>query len=160
MKRRYTVVIVFVVLCLTVFLLIYLRDNSVNDNTIKIKTKATVINSSKKVKYGSIDYIVRNMPNTFDSTVKLFILDISKDKGIESSKIDFTNIEYLSSGFQKDIKLLVNKDTIPCTIFHFENFGSTTPYLRFEIGFRLTNNDSMYKLLINDKIYNKKLIVI
>ena len=62
------------------------------------------------------------------------ILKISNEFSFEQ------RLSYFMSGLQKDLILIVGKDTLPCILYHFErNFG-IAPYLSLHTGFASPKN--------------------
>ncbi|MBL7807380.1 MAG: hypothetical protein JNN28_06190 [Saprospiraceae bacterium] len=55
--------------------------------------------------------------------------------GIELTEDYYRRVEYFSFGFQKDLRLLVDQDTLPCKLFHFERNYGAAPYMDFMLGF-------------------------
>jgi len=49
------------------------------------------------------------------------------------------NIEYLSFGLQKDLKLVEERDTLPCVLHHFERSYGITPAAKIVLAFPATS---------------------
>jgi len=66
-------------------------------------------------------------------------------------------VEYYAFKFEKDIKMVVGIDTVPCSIFHFERTFDVAPYSSFLLGFKipLKNKGKDRTIVIDDKIFNK-----
>ncbi len=89
---------------------------------------------------------------SFDTLVKsyesllFFDLEISIDHFNEemihygivaNDEASFENrVAYYSFGMQKDISLVSGKDTIPCTVYHYERNYGVSPQNHFMLGFR------------------------
>ena len=75
---------------------------------------------------------------------------------------DYPNrIDYYSFNFQKDIFLVQNNDTIPCSMFHFERTFDIAPYAKFLLAFPVTDSKSKEAtVLFYDKIFDKGMIKI
>jgi hypothetical protein len=71
-------------------------------------------------------------------------------------------INYFSFQMQKDIYLVSNKDTIPCSLFHFERAYDVAPYSVFLLGFSKTNKTekSDMTLVFHDNTFHKGIIKI
>jgi hypothetical protein len=64
-------------------------------------------------------------------------------------------VKYFSSGIQKNISLILNKDTIPCAMVQLErNFG-VAPYLSIQMAFASVENwkTTPHHLIINDEYF-------
>ena len=112
---------------------------------------------SKKI--GNVTYKLRKLNTDNNPNIKLYVYEVRllENSIGENRALD---MRYLSMGIQNDISLINGKDTLPCSIFHFENNGGITPYIRFEIGFDLTKTQDQQEstVLINDRLYNHCMI--
>jgi hypothetical protein len=78
-----------------------------------------------------------------------------------SSVAEYNNrINYFSFKMQKDISLVVGKDTIPCSLFHFERAYDVAPYSQFVLGFSQNKKRELsdMTLVIQDQIFHKGII--
>ncbi len=92
---------------------------------------------------------------SFDSLAKsyegllFFDMEISIDHFTEemihygitaNDEASFENrVAYYSFGMQKDINLISGKDTIPCTVYHYERNYGISPQNHFMLGFRASH---------------------
>lgn len=93
-----------------------------------------------------------------------FNLDISsadKSKSILSNQLNnneeyYSRLNYFTSFAQQDIKLISNKDTISCALYHFERTYDLSPFNTIVIGFKQPKNKEFLKkdlqILFDDKV--------
>lgn len=55
--------------------------------------------------------------------------------GISDEREYYQRLEYFMSAMQDDISLVEGKDTLPCTLFHYERVYGVGPYTTFVLGF-------------------------
>lgn len=67
---------------------------------------------------------------------------------LSSDEQYYERIRYFSFDMQRDLSLKENKDSIPCSLFHFERTYGIVPYASFVLGFLnpfpTDNNGSIY----------------
>ncbi len=68
---------------------------------------------------------------------ELRISDISGKNLLELPNIRSKEdrVTYFTSDFDDHIRMVVDKDTLPCTMYHFERNFNYAPYQSFQIGF-------------------------
>jgi hypothetical protein len=93
-----------------------------------------------------------------------FNLDIASidDKGsvlshnLNTQEEYYARINYFTSFAQSDLKLVCGKDTLPCTLYHFERTYDLSPYNTIVIGFKMLSGKKIYHddllLIFDDKI--------
>ncbi len=66
-------------------------------------------------------------------------------------------IKYASFEMQNDIRLVQNKDTISCKLFHFERLFDAAPYSTFLLGFPLGQENTISDKVIefNDNLFDQ-----
>jgi hypothetical protein len=74
-------------------------------------------------------------------------------KNVVNENDYYGRIQYFSFDMQKDIKLIDNKDTLDCVLFHFERVFGLAPYATFLLGFPLKEKDCDKTLYYDDKIF-------
>jgi hypothetical protein len=95
-----------------------------------------------------------------------FRISSSKSKeilsaGISSENEYYQRLEYFMSPMQDDISMVIGKDTIPCTLFHFERTYGLTPYCNFVMGFpSVKEENSDRKFIYNDRILGTGNVII
>src|SRR5256885_770874 len=68
-------------------------------------------------------------------------------------------VNYCAFKFQNDISLYDGKDSIPCSLFHFERAFDIVPYGKFILGFAKSNHpENAETFIVYDKIFHKGLI--
>lgn len=72
---------------------------------------------------------------------------------LNSEEDYYARIEYFSFKLQNDLKLIDGKDTLDCSLFHFERVYGLVSYATFVIGFPLTKKEEK-DLATTDKIVN------
>ncbi len=59
---------------------------------------------------------------------------------VTNDEASFENrVAYYAFGMQKDINLISGKDTIPCTVYHYERNYGVSPQNHFMLGFRASH---------------------
>lgn len=88
-----------------------------------------------------------DMKNLLESyrSVQHYVLKISSK---DTAGNDALVSKYFPFEMQKDIFLIENNDTLPCTLFHFENTFSLTGEHTFDIGFENSGSANDKTLLI------------
>jgi len=98
-----------------------------------------------------------------------FTVQISSEDGktpmlkynLKSTGEYYQRLNYFVSYAQSDFTLLNGYDTIPCTLYHFEENYNLTPFNRMVIGFENPNNKAVMKdltLIFNDNILNTGIV--
>lgn len=89
--------------------------------------------------------------------IRYSITDKSKDfmkYNIRSEQEYYERMNYLSFGFQNDIRLFDGKDTLPCVLFNcVRNYG-LSPHVDFEVGFEKSTENRItdQTLIIDDQL--------
>jgi hypothetical protein len=111
------------------------------------------------------------------SGFQYYTLTIETDKGTDilkygtNSPYDLSQrIDYYSFRMQNDLKLVEDKDTLPCIMFHFERTYGIAPYSNFVLAFELSASEKacldrgikyVYKdkqFIFNDQILKKGIV--
>lgn len=67
----------------------------------------------------------------------------------------YARVSYFSFDMQKEISLIVENDTLPCRLFHFERNYGAAPYVDFMLGFDNTANKPVDRtILYQDLVYS------
>lgn len=67
----------------------------------------------------------------------------------------YARIQYLSYGFEEDIALLNERDTIFPALFHFERTYGIAPFADFMMAFETTPKaDNDYQVVIDDRVFD------
>ncbi len=124
---------------------------------IKELNKEELMNSknfSEKVKeYGEMTYCSFRMENS-KANSELLKTDLSSDQQY------YGRLEYMSFKMQEDFKLIQGKDTLPCSMYHFERIYNLAPYATFVLGFPKTNSKEDIKLWFHDKVFNNGIVIL
>ncbi|TAE87423.1 MAG: hypothetical protein EAY81_04125 [Bacteroidetes bacterium] len=85
-----------------------------------------------------------------NQTTAFFMLKIAKTgdvvnqdlvKTVAKAERNYTSVlEYFSFNMQQDVKLVVDKDTFPCVLWHYERGFDAKPNATFLLSFNLKNN--------------------
>lgn len=127
-----------------------------------------------RLQYKPVDYIIINeykgvLPanEKFDkrksdlSGMQYYTFEVKNDKenelmraGISNETEYFERLEYLTSYMQDDISLVIDNDTLPCHLFHYERNYGVSPWNNFLLGFdnRTSEKSGTRKLIYNDKL--------
>lgn len=135
----------------------------------------SVGNISYDLQYKPLDYICLQEKNNLMDTTSLakrkkeleglqyYQLRISADKkeadvmkAISSDDKDmYSRISYLQFAFAKQISLTTNGQTLPCVLYHFQQYQGLTPYVDLVFAFKADSSASHSKrtLFIDDNIF-------
>jgi hypothetical protein len=127
-----------------------------------------------KLKYQPLDYLVAKQitenkisdKHQLDEYIRsrnglrYFILELENERAetdllsekSRSQEEYLQRVNYYSYEFENDIRLVSEKDTLPCAMYHYENSYGGTPKLKFLIAFKESGNNM--SLVINDRIFN------
>lgn len=72
--------------------------------------------------------------------------------GMKSNDDYYSRIEYFSFKMQEDLKLIEDKDTLDCVLFHYERVYGLAPYASFVVGFPLSKESNNKGVNNYDKI--------
>jgi hypothetical protein len=73
--------------------------------------------------------------------------------GVQNTNEYFTRAHYMSFQMQKQLSMIAGKDTLPCTIFHFERNYNASPDSHCSLGFDVPKeNEANRKIIYNDEI--------
>jgi hypothetical protein len=117
--------------------------------------KATVLNSEVG-KYTDLEYYDIRLASA-KTNQDVLTLDLQNQQDYYSRE------KYYSFGFENDIYMISNNDTIPCALFNYvPNYG-IAPYTDFMIAFTKSKNESkkaMYDhtIVIEDKIFGNGIL--
>lgn len=64
-------------------------------------------------------------------------------------------VNYFAFAMQNDIQLVEEKDTLPCSLFHFERAYDVIPSCTFLLGFEKKLSNKSKTLIVYDKIFKK-----
>lgn len=120
----------------------------------------------------AIESNMQSSKDSFDRDVTLykstanFVLAISRDGWNQKMLVDSVGSgikdslnTFLSYKLQNDFRLICNSDTLPCSLYLFENNGGIKNELTFSIGFNL-NHDQIANhdlvLIYNDELYSRQ----
>lgn len=109
--------------------------------------------ASKVSELNGLDY--------YDLKIKLINSEGELLKHDLSSSSEYQKrVEYFAFGLEKDIRLVNGKDSIRCSMFHFERSYEAAPYCTILLGFKsLENNkNAQLTLVLEDKIFSKGII--
>lgn len=67
-------------------------------------------------------------------------------KGIDTEQEYYSRLEYFSFGMQNDFKLIDGKDTLNCTLYHFERVYGLAPCATMVLGFTPAGKHPVGKL--------------
>jgi hypothetical protein len=67
-------------------------------------------------------------------------------------------VSYCSFNMQKDIKMVVDADTIPCVLYHFERAFDVVPYGVFLLGFPKAPKDKDFTIVVTDNLFNNGIL--
>lgn len=146
----------------------------VEDGNNKLLNEKQIGVTKYSLQYKPLDYIairelgIENITKNKIDSVKSEIfglqymnLRISDTKGRDIERLGVSsNTEYsqrsnyLSFGFQNDIKLVSGNDTLPCTLFHQARNYGIAPFIDFVLGF--PNSDKQLQdleIIINDNAF-------
>lgn len=100
------------------------------------------------------------------SGLQYYTFRIGLDKNTDFLKYNLKNeqeysdrIEYYSFIIQENIFLVDEKDTLPCTICHFERNYGLSPFINISVAFKNTNGTSK-SFVYNDNILNTGKVVL
>lgn len=88
-------------------------------------------------------YVLRIYKHDMDSLVS---------KATDSAKVRKGMTEYLDFGIQKDFKMVVGNDTIPCGISECESSMGMLPYYSFVLGFPIKEKAGDREFLYGNKM--------
>jgi hypothetical protein len=134
------------------------------------------------LQYQPTDYLVMLELKSFSIPPETFQAQYNRFKGIEHYVLHIDSkewdslmlkakdtaivrkgmTEYLDFKIQKDIKLVVGSDTVPCGISECESSMGMYPYHSFILGFKVENNSTDREFIYSNKMIgtgNVKLIV-
>jgi len=66
----------------------------------------------------------------------------------------YARIQYLSYGFEENIALVNDQDTIFPALFHFERTYGVVPYIDFMMAFESPLKSKAVQVLLDDKVFN------
>jgi hypothetical protein len=131
------------------------QERTINDLDFKVSFIPWELHALKELDEKCSQVMVDKSVNEIKDMF-YFTLKISSNKlPVELLRIDNPSteeyngrIEYYSFKMQNDIKLVLEKDTIDCSLFHFERTYNASPEATFNLGF-----------LLPDKMKNKKQMI-
>lgn len=102
--------------------------------------------------YGNMQYVSFRITDTKGNQELL-------KSSIRNESEYYARLEYLSFKMQQDFKLIDGKDTLPCTLYHFERVYGLAPYATFVLGFpESKNKDSDKQIVYEDNLFNSGII--
>jgi len=110
---------------------------------------------------GGLELRVKYLPSTEETSSEFsFLLNIApqKQENLFAKPNEFfpsneSKMMYWSSGIQRQLTLITDKDTIPCTLVIYENTGNIRNDLSVNIGFSSQKTGHKKFTLVYDDIY-------
>ena len=128
-------------------------------NYLAIKEFKTTDSINKKLfdasvkEYGDLTYFSFKIQNTSEQG-ELLKMNISSDNEY------YGRLEYMAFKMQQDFKLIQEKDTLNCSLYHFERVYGLAPHATFVLAFPKTNTQKEMKLWYHDKFFNTGIIML
>lgn len=144
------------------------KEKTIDDITFSIQYKPSeyIICIEEKKDQLSDSIVKKKQEELCDMEYYDFTIALAEAQG-ELLKHDLTTIaeydervQYFAFEMQKDIKLIEDGDTIPCSLFHFERTYDIAPYSKFLLGFVKGKNTEPEERILTfyDKVFDKGLI--
>lgn len=123
----------------------YKPDEYVALMELKKDTVSATELKKKMSEYDGLQYF--NFKIETDSRTELL------KKNLTQTNEYYARIQYFSFDMQKDLKLIDGKDTLDCTLFHFERVFGLAPYATFVLGFPKGDGINNKTLYYNEKVF-------
>lgn len=69
----------------------------------------------------------------------------------------YQRANYYALDFQQDIRMVIEKDTLPCSMYQFENTYGVTPYIKMLLAFSGSHRSKLETsnpvILVNDRVF-------
>lgn len=128
----------------------YLAIKEFQESEMSSLSKAEI--DKKIAEFGKMDYYSFRIANdAFGDEILKY--------NLESEEEYASRIEYFSFKMQNDFTLVCGKDTILPSLFHFERVFGLAPHATFILAFENNGCKGDKRLLFDDKIFNKGLLI-
>jgi hypothetical protein len=117
----------------------------------KVELEKSFVQKEKK-EFGNVSYFTLKIKTNSGEQ------DILKE-GVSSAEEFGGRVAYFSFFMQQDLFLVRDKDTTPCSIFHFERTYGIAPYCTVLFGFENKDNKNEgCQILYSDRLFSKKIL--
>jgi hypothetical protein len=138
-----------------------IQTKTINDLEYKLQYKPIEYIVAKDKVLGDIDFSKKRIElgdlQYFTFQIKILGSTQTPLKyNLSSENEYYERIKYFSFEIQRDLKLIVNNDTLNCVLAHFERTFNISPTATFSLAFENNNETEIFdkEFIYTDKVFN------